>query len=52
MFFWKRQLRNMAIGSEFIATLRQEWAARFEPEPSFDLMVVAGEQDQFVPSKS
>ena len=50
--FWKRQLRNMAIGSEFITTLRRDWAARFEPEPSFDLMVVAGEQDQFVPSKS
>ena len=52
LVFWKRQLRNMAIGSEFIATLRQEWAARFEPDPSFDLMVVAGEQDQFVPPKS
>ena len=52
MVFWKRQLRNMAMGSEFIATLRQEWAVRFEPEPSFNLMVVAGEQDQFVPSKS
>ena len=50
--FWKRQLRNMAIGSEFITTLRRDWAARFEPEPSFALMVVAGEQDQFVPSKS
>ena len=50
--FWKRQLRNMAVGSEFITTLRQDWAARFEPEPGFDLMVVAGEQDQFVPPKS
>ena len=50
--FWKRQLRNMAEGSEFIAALRQDWAARFEPEPSFDLRVVAGEQDQFVPPKS
>ena len=26
LFFWKRQLRNMASGSEFIATLRQDWA--------------------------
>ena len=49
---WKRQLRNMARGSEFITTLRQDWAARFEPEPGFDLMVVAGERDQFVPPQS
>ena len=52
MVFWKRQLRNMAKGSEFITALRQDWAGRFEPEPSFDLRVVAGEQDQFVPSES
>ena len=52
MVFWKRQLRNMAKGSEFITALRQDWAGRFEPEPSFDLRVVAGEQDQFVPPES
>ncbi len=51
-FFWKRQLRNMAKGSEFITELRRDWDARFEPEPGFDLMVVAGERDQFVPSES
>ena len=50
--FWKRQLRNMVNGSEFITALRQDWAARFEPEPRFDLRVVAGEQDQFVPPQS
>ena len=50
--FWKRQLRNMANGSEFITALRGDWDARFEPEPGFDLMVVAGERDQFVPPKS
>ena len=50
--FWKRQLENMAIGSEFIKTLRRDWAARFGSEPSFDLMVVAGEEDKFVPSSS
>ena len=49
---WKRQLRNMANGSEFIVRLRQNWAARFEPEPGFDLRVVAGDRDQFVPPKS
>ena len=52
LMFWKRQLRNMARDSEFITTLRQDWAARFEPEPGFDLMVVAGERDQFVPPQS
>ena len=50
--FWNRQLRNMAIGSEFITALRQDWAARFEPESGFDLKVVAGEKDQFVPAES
>ena len=49
---WKRQLRNMASGSEFITTLRQDWAARFEPDPGFELRTVAGEQDQFVPPQS
>ena len=50
--FLKRQLRNMAEGSEFITKLRQDWDARFGPEPEFDFMVVAGEQDQFVPPES
>ena len=50
--FWKRQLGNMAEGSDFITKLRTDWAARFEPEPAFDLTVVAGERDQFVPTKS
>ena len=49
---WKRQLRNMASGSEFIAALRRDWDARFGPEPRFDLMVVAGDRDRFVPSQS
>ena len=50
--FWKRQLRNMAKGSEFITALRRDWDERFKPEPGFDLVVVAGERDQFVPPKS
>ena len=52
LVFWKRQLKNMAEGSDFIESLRRDWAARFEPEPDFDLRIVAGEQDQFVPPKS
>ena len=50
--FWKRQLKNMATGSEFMTSLRGDWDERFGPEPDFDLRVVAGEQDQFVPPKS
>jgi len=50
--FWKRQLKNMALGSEFITSLRRDWEARFGPDPSFDLKVVAGEQDRFVPPNS
>ena len=49
---WKRQLRNMAAGSGFIKTLRQDWDSRFEQGLGFQLMVVAGEQDQFVPPES
>ena len=49
---WKRQLKNMAIGSEFITSLRRDWEARFGPDPGFDLKVVAGEQDRFVPPNS
>ena len=52
LVFWKRQFRNMAKGSEFITVLRQDWGARFGPEQGFDLRVVAGEQDQFVPPES
>ena len=52
VFFWKRQLRNMARGSEFITELRRDWDTRFGPERGFDLMVVAGERDQFVPAES
>ena len=50
--FWKRQLMNMAIGSEFITSLRQDWEARFGSDPGFDLRVVAGEEDRFVPPNS
>ena len=49
---WKRQLKNMAIGSEFITTLRRDWATHFERDRRFDLVVVAGDQDQFVPPES
>ena len=46
--FWKRQLRNMARGSDFITELRRDWTANFGAEPPFNLLVIAGASDQFV----
>ena len=50
--FLKRQLRNMATDSEFITSLRKEWDDQFGPDPPFDLKVIAGERDMFVPANS
>jgi pimeloyl-ACP methyl ester carboxylesterase/tetratricopeptide (TPR) repeat protein len=50
--FWKRQLLNMAEGSVFITQLRQDWKRLFGPASPFDLLVVAGASDQFVPPAS
>lgn len=47
--FWKRQLKNMAEGSAFITQLRQDWARLYAAASPFDLLVVAGASDQFVP---
>ena len=47
--FWKRQLKNMAKGGEFITSLRDKWTQRFEPNAPFSFLAVAGEKDQFVP---
>ncbi len=50
--FWKRQLSNMAEGSEFITGLRQVWKERYGGTSPFDFLVVAGASDQFVPPAS
>lgn len=50
--FWKRQLKNMSEGSEFIRTLRADWDSRYRTERPFNLLVVAGASDQFVPPSS
>ena len=52
LVFWKRQVRNMAQDSDFIRTLRAEWTERFEALTDFELLVVAGDQDHFVPSET
>ena len=50
--FWKRQLLNMAEGSVFITQLREDWKRLYAAASPFDLLVVAGASDQFVPPLS
>ncbi|PYY12864.1 MAG: hypothetical protein DMG60_23075, partial [Acidobacteria bacterium] len=52
MPFWKRQLKNMAEGSSFITELRSEWKNLYGAKRPFNLLVVAGASDQFVPPAS
>ena len=49
---FKRQIRDMAAGSEFVVDLRKRWSTLAEEELPFDFRVVAGDQDEFVPSTS
>jgi pimeloyl-ACP methyl ester carboxylesterase len=46
------QVRNMAAEGEFIRALRSDWSDRFEKKLPFELFVVAGDRDQFVPPES
>jgi pimeloyl-ACP methyl ester carboxylesterase len=50
--FFKRQVADMAIGGPFITDLRQRWDDRFATRRPFDLWVVAGDRDEFVPATS
>jgi pimeloyl-ACP methyl ester carboxylesterase len=50
--FWKRQLKNMAEGSSFITELRADWTRLYGGKSPFNLLVVAGASDQFVPPAS
>lgn len=50
--FLKRQVADMAIGGPFITDLRQRWNDQFEARRPFDLWVVAGDRDEFVPATS
>jgi len=50
--FWKRQIRDMASGSEFITTLRARWDQRFGGTPPFVFAAIAGDRDEFVPYTS
>ena len=51
-YFWKRQLKNMAAGSGFITDLRAKWKSLYGGQSPFQLLVIAGASDQFVPPSS
>jgi hypothetical protein len=46
------QIHNMAVNSRFITSLRDDWTKTFGPQPPFQLHVIAGDRDQFVPPES
>jgi pimeloyl-ACP methyl ester carboxylesterase len=48
----KRQFRDMSPASDFIVALRSDWKNQFGERPPFDLWVVAGDRDEFVPPSS
>jgi hypothetical protein len=48
VWFWKRQIRDMVAGGEFITGLRERWNDRFTAPP-FTFWAVAGASDDFVP---
>jgi pimeloyl-ACP methyl ester carboxylesterase len=52
IFFWKRQLADMAKSGPFITDLRAAWQKRFGGKTPFTFLAVAGERDQFVPPES
>ncbi len=50
--WWKRQVRDMASDSPFVTQLRQTWRERIGDHPTFKLQIVAGDEDELVPSTS
>jgi hypothetical protein len=50
--FLKRQLGDMAAGGAYIAELRRRWDERFADHRPFELWIVAGDRDVFVPAAS
>ena len=52
VWWWKRQLDDMAYGGPFIADLRLRWKDRFDgPDGApFRIFAVTGENDEFVPA--
>ncbi len=50
--FLKRQFEDMSPNGSFISDLRKDWGQTFGKSPPFHLIVVAGDQDEFVPRSS
>jgi pimeloyl-ACP methyl ester carboxylesterase len=50
--FWKRQVRDMALGSPFITKLRSDWTTTIGLTFPFAFVTVAGDRDEFVPRTS
>ncbi len=50
--FWKRQARDMVVGSEFITFVRTKWTERYGRLDHFKFLSVAGTRDEFVPRAS
>jgi tetratricopeptide (TPR) repeat protein len=48
----KRQFRDMSPASDFIIALRREWKEKYSSNLPFDLRVIAGDRDEFVPASS
>jgi pimeloyl-ACP methyl ester carboxylesterase len=48
----KRQFQDMSPDSDFIGNLKKDWSAQFGGQLPFDLWVVAGDRDEFVPPES
>jgi hypothetical protein len=48
----KRQFRDMDPDSDFIRNREKDWKAQFGERVPFDLCVVAGDRDEFVPPES
>ncbi len=49
---WKRQIRDMAKGSSFVTDVRDRWQKVITDNPPFEFRVVAGDQDELVPTWS
>ncbi len=50
--FWNRQLRDMASDEPFVTNLRKKWNQTFATGYPFSFKVVAGTDDEFVPTAS
>lgn len=50
--WFKKEIKDMEYEGEFINNLRKEWNERFTDDYPFRFATIAGELDEFVPTKS